>query len=206
MQIWHTRCLQKVPISPLWRLHGVKWQDEYCFYTSLVFGSRSSPKLFDCLSQAVCWIATENYKVSCVLHLLDNFLQLCCSSDTSGSRFCIISHIHVYYSEQSLRLGDLGQAHTHGIIWNGISMFRDTNLTLDYDFHLYTDAASTFGFGGILGHKWFSGHWLTELSSLTTTSLSLLEQYPIVVAVFMWGQYWGRKQICFHCDNLGLYI
>jgi len=60
----------------LWHLHGIKWQEKYYFYTRLVFGSRSSPKIFDTLSQAICWIATNNYGVTSILHLLDDFLTI----------------------------------------------------------------------------------------------------------------------------------
>ena len=62
------------PIKPeLWHLYGVKWQGEYYFYCRLAFGSRSSPKLFDYLSQAVCWIAHHKYGIECIFHLLDDF-------------------------------------------------------------------------------------------------------------------------------------
>ena len=47
-----------LPIHPsLWPFHAIKWDNQYYFYTRLVFGSRSSPKIFDHLSQAICWIA-----------------------------------------------------------------------------------------------------------------------------------------------------
>lgn len=66
-----------VPIKEsLWPLHGIKWDKKYYFYTRLVFGSRSSPKIFDNLSVAVCWILQNNYGVSHVLHLLDDFLTI----------------------------------------------------------------------------------------------------------------------------------
>ena len=44
------------------------------FYTRQVFGSRSSPKNFDWLSQAICWIGQHNYGINVMLHLLDDFL------------------------------------------------------------------------------------------------------------------------------------
>ena len=62
--------------TSLWHLYGIHWQGRYFFYTRLVFGSRSSPKIFDCLSQAICWIATQNYGISHILHLLDDFLTI----------------------------------------------------------------------------------------------------------------------------------
>ena len=66
-----------VPIhESLWPFHGVKWNNKYYFYTRLVFGSRSSPKIFDSLSEAVCWILQNNYGIQHVLHLLDDFLTI----------------------------------------------------------------------------------------------------------------------------------
>ena len=66
-----------IPIHPsLWPFHGIKWNDEYYFYVRLVFGSRSSPKIFDMLSQAICWTATQVFKIQNILHLLDDFLTI----------------------------------------------------------------------------------------------------------------------------------
>lgn len=68
---------KQVPIHPsMWPFHGIKWRDQYYFFKRLVFGSRSSPKIFDLLAQSVCWIATNNFNVTCIFHLLDDFLTL----------------------------------------------------------------------------------------------------------------------------------
>jgi hypothetical protein len=62
------------PIKPsLCLFYGVKWNDNYYFLVRLPFGSRSSPKLFDLLSQAIVWIAEHNYGITKMLHLLDEF-------------------------------------------------------------------------------------------------------------------------------------
>ena len=66
-----------IPIAPsLWPFHGIQWDNKYYFYTRLVFGSRSSPKIFDSLSTAICWIATHHFNVRNILHLLDDFLTI----------------------------------------------------------------------------------------------------------------------------------
>lgn len=44
------------------------------FSVRLTFGCRSSPKIFDTLSEALCWILLNNCKLPFVLHLLDDFL------------------------------------------------------------------------------------------------------------------------------------
>jgi Reverse transcriptase (RNA-dependent DNA polymerase) len=63
-----------LPINPsLWPFYGIKWNQQYYFFVRLPFGSRSSPKLFDMLSEAIVWIAEHNYGITKMLHLLDDF-------------------------------------------------------------------------------------------------------------------------------------
>lgn len=72
-----TDAFKLLPIKPdLWPYHGIQWNNKFYFFTRLVFGSRSSPKLFDNLSRAVCWIARNNYNIPNILHLLDDFLVI----------------------------------------------------------------------------------------------------------------------------------
>ena len=85
---------KQIPIHPsLWHLYGVKWKGSYFFYTRLVFGSRSSPKIFDWLSQAVCWIAKHNYGIEFILHLLDDYLTIDFPSATAERTMAILTMI-----------------------------------------------------------------------------------------------------------------
>lgn len=66
-----------LPTSPdIWPFQGIRWKEEYYFFTRLVFGCRSSPKIFDTLSRAIAWIAKEKYGITNILYLLDDFLTL----------------------------------------------------------------------------------------------------------------------------------
>lgn len=66
-----------IPIKPSqYHLFCVKWQEFYYFYSRLSFGCRSSPIIFDEFSTALCWIATHNYGIEFILHLLDDFLTI----------------------------------------------------------------------------------------------------------------------------------
>lgn len=68
---------KQIPVHPkLWPYQGIRWKGKYYFYTRLVFGCRSSPKIFDHLSRAIVWIAKNNYGIQRILHLLDDFLTL----------------------------------------------------------------------------------------------------------------------------------
>ena len=66
-------CLIK---SCQWPYFCVKWNNLYYVFVRLVFGCRSSPRIFDTLSQAICWIACTNYGVDTIFHLLDDFLTV----------------------------------------------------------------------------------------------------------------------------------
>jgi hypothetical protein len=66
-----------IPITPSqYHLFCIKWRGQYYYYTRLAFGCRSSPIIFDQLSQAICYIAQTNYSIDIMFHLLDDFLTL----------------------------------------------------------------------------------------------------------------------------------
>jgi hypothetical protein len=241
-------------------LYCIKWRKLYYYYVRLCFGSRSSPKIFDNLSVAICWIAKNNYNIPVILHLLDDFLTIQ-TADTSGDRTMailtmifkklniplstkktvgpdttleylgvildtanmearlpqnkvdrIISFIGTFLSRRSIRkrellqlLGhfnfaarviipgrsfvtylinlstkvnnlnyyvslspecreDLKMWHIFLKQWNRVSFFYDTLTTSSDDLVLFTDAASTLGFGGYFQGRWFSSPWPSELS------------------------------------------
>ena len=62
--------------SSQWPYICVKWDGMYYVFVRLVFGCRSSPHVFDTLSQAVCWIACNKYGVQTMFHMLDDFLTV----------------------------------------------------------------------------------------------------------------------------------
>ena len=69
-----------------WPYFCVKWENKYYVYVRLVFGCRSSPKIFDTLSQALCWIASNNYGIETIFHLLDDFLTVDKPDNCIGER------------------------------------------------------------------------------------------------------------------------
>ncbi len=70
-----TAAFKVMPIHPdAWHLFGIRWLGKYYFAVRLTFGCKSSPKIFDMLSEAVCWILSNNYAIPHLIHLLDDFL------------------------------------------------------------------------------------------------------------------------------------
>ncbi|XP_027136074.1 uncharacterized protein LOC113746034 [Larimichthys crocea] len=72
-----TSAFKVLPIHPdYWHLFGVLWKGAFYFAVRLTFGCKSSPKIFDSLSEALCWILINNHKLPYVIHLLDDFLTV----------------------------------------------------------------------------------------------------------------------------------
>ncbi len=70
-----TSAFKVMPIHPsFWHLFGIRWKENFYFSVRLTFGCRSSPKIFDMLSEAICWILSNNYDIPYLVHLLDDFL------------------------------------------------------------------------------------------------------------------------------------
>lgn len=64
------------PHPSQWHLFGAKWREKLYFVVQLTFGCRSIPKMFDTLSEALCWFLVNNCKLSFVLHLPNDFLLI----------------------------------------------------------------------------------------------------------------------------------
>ncbi|XP_071109378.1 uncharacterized protein [Haliotis cracherodii] len=86
--------------------------------------------------------------------------------------------------------------------YNGISVFQD-QLWVDSDFlQLFSDAAGGAGFGAYMQGKWFNGAWPPRwVTDGTTRDLTLLELFPITLAIQIWGKQLANKKVLFYCDN-----
>ncbi|XP_029912014.1 uncharacterized protein LOC115362289 [Myripristis murdjan] len=74
------------PIHPSqWHLFGLKWESKLYFAVRLTFGCRSSPSIFNQVSEALCWIFLNRVRVPSLLHFLDDFLLIDPPHDNSGS-------------------------------------------------------------------------------------------------------------------------
>lgn len=90
---------------------------------------------------------------------------------------------------------------------NGISVFHDQAWLSNTEVQLFTDSAGGPGLGfGIF----FQGHWCQASwpkdwhDSGITHDITVLELFPIVVAMFIWGLELRNKKIRFNCDNIAV--
>lgn len=83
-----------IPIKQeLWRYHGISWNGRCYFFKRLCFGSRSSPRIFSLLSEAIHWIATKQYGVQNLLYLLDDFLAIIPDTLDGHRAMALLTHV-----------------------------------------------------------------------------------------------------------------
>lgn len=70
---------------------------------------------------------------------------------------------------------------------------------------LFSDAAGSAGFGVIFGPHWCCQEWPEAWRQRGWCSnLVLLELFPLVVALELWGPELANKKVCFWTDNMGV--
>lgn len=85
--------------------------------------------------------------------------------------------------------------------FNGRSFFLPDRWLLSSTIHLFTDASGSLGYGAVLGSSWFYGEWSP---SWKQQNITLLELYPIYLAVEIWGCRLANECLLFHTDNEAL--
>ena len=90
---------------------------------------------------------------------------------------------------------------------NGVSAFHDRFWISNADVQLFTDSAAGPGLGfGIYFHgKWAYGVWPDTWRKIGATSdITVLELFPIFVALHLWGSSFQNKKIKFVTDNMAV--
>jgi hypothetical protein len=88
--------------------------------------------------------------------------------------------------------------------FNGTSMFNDAFWSFNTDICLYTDssAAKGHGFGAVFDTQWALGIWPDSWHDTgLTNDITILEYFPILVAIYIWGEELSNKKVLFKCDN-----
>ena len=82
--------------------------------------------------------------------------------------------------------------------FNGRSFFLDDIWETSHTLQLYTDSAGSIGFGAVFATHWFHGLWPTTWHGY---NIAVLELFPIVIAVHIWGACMADKSVIFFSDN-----
>lgn len=79
--------------------------------------------------------------------------------------------------------------------------FKMLKVSNDHDFVLATDSCTSIGFGCVWGRKWFGGIWP---NNWRLASITLLELYPIYLALHLWKTTFTDKKIKIYTDNFAV--
>lgn len=85
--------------------------------------------------------------------------------------------------------------------YNGKSFFLPDRWLTSTKLQLYTDAAGSLGYGAVFGKHWLYGSWPDKWKAFNIT---ILELYPIVIAVETWGHLMANRCVVFFTDNRAL--
>ena len=84
---------------------------------------------------------------------------------------------------------------------DGKSFFIDDAWLSSQKLNLYTDASGAIGFGAIFGSHWCYGKWP---NNWVNSNIAILEFYPIVLNLYLWGSEMSNHSILFFTDNKAL--
>ena len=85
--------------------------------------------------------------------------------------------------------------------FNGRAFFLSDRWETSSTLELYTDAAASKGYGAIFGKHWFGGPFP---SAWHCFNITVLEFFPIVLAVHIWGSSMANRCVMFFTDNAAL--
>ena len=85
--------------------------------------------------------------------------------------------------------------------FNGRTFFLHEKWETLASLQLYTDAAGSKGYSAIFGKHWFCGAWPDSWKSL---HIALLELFPIVIALHIWGPCMANRCVAFYTDNTAI--
>ncbi|KAM3920262.1 uncharacterized protein RB166_014650 [Leptodactylus fuscus] len=88
--------------------------------------------------------------------------------------------------------------------YNGRTCWQSPEVS-NSDLSLFTDAAGSLGFGAVLGSQWCAEPWPDAWREAgLCRNLTVLELFPIIVAVEIWGDQLRDRRVRFWSDNLSV--
>lgn len=142
-------------------------------------------------------------------------LNFCCRAIVPGRPFCrrLINSIcgltqphHHLRVNKSIR-ADLEMWLQFFRAHNGISAFHDRFWVSNEDVEFFTDSAAgpDLGFGIYFQGSWAYAAWPESWRKKgLTDNITVLELFPILVSLHLWGRNLQNKKIKFNCDNMAV--
>ena len=173
--------------------------------TGLMEARFPEDKLEKCCSQLTGFLSRKSVSLK-ELQSLIGLLNFACCVVVPGRAFfrCLIDltkgiwkpHHHVRLTRDSKH--DIIVWHDFLRSYNGKSFFLSLRWETSKSLNLFTDGAGSLGYVAIFGAHWFFGEWPDGWKNFNIT---VLEFFPIVLAVEIWGSIMRDRCIVFFSDN-----
>ena len=145
------------------------------------------------------------------LQSLIGLLNFACSFVTPGRAFVRrlidlthgISRPHFFIRLNRSFKSDLRIWQTFLSSFNGKSLFLDDHWRNNQKLNLYTDASGAIGFGDLFGREWCCGKWPENWLKY---NIAVLEFYPVVLSLCLWGHRIRNQSVLFFTDNQSLVL
>jgi hypothetical protein len=85
--------------------------------------------------------------------------------------------------------------------FNGKCLFLPSTWASSVTLHLFTDSAASIGYGAVFNTSWLLGSWN---EAWRHQNITLLEFYPIILALDTWCDRLANQCVLFHTDNMAL--
>ena len=161
------------------------------------------------MTQISHFVSKSLQRVHCIQKMVGK-LTFLCATFLAGR--CLLASLH-----EQLR----GVLSSEGWYWRRVTKDIRADLRVWYQFleqsqckpfrFLYPTSepayvvetdASSYGFGAVMGARWFSGRWHSQW--WTDKHITLLELYPIYVALHLWTEELSNNTILIRTDNSSL--
>ena len=109
------------------------------------------------------------------------------------------AHFSIRLSRESKKDLRVWQSFLSG--FNCKSFFLSEYWLNSFKLNLFTDASGALGFGAIFGKHWCYGEWPPGWAY---RNIAILEFYPIVLSLYLWGHEMRNQCILFFTDNEAL--
>jgi hypothetical protein len=215
-------------------LLGTFWQRKYYYDRAIPMGCASSCRTFEMFSTALEWVAKKHLMITHLIHILDDYLMLLISSFLRRKKFTLreiqslngllnfacsavipvraflrrlidltkgISAAHYYIRLTKSVKADLSFWQTFMLGFNDRSFFLNDVWQDSLTLNLYTDAAASLDYGAIFGNEWCFGACCENWKHFNIT---ILQFYPIILSVLLWGDRMSSQRVTFSTDNAAL--
>lgn len=171
-------------------------------------------KIVELVEKIECVLSKDKVTLLTMQSLIGS-LNFCCRAIVPGRPFCrrlinsicgLTKHYHHLRVNKGIKL-DLQMWLNFFRSHNGVSVFHDRFWVSNADVQLFTDSAGgpDMGFGIYFQTKWTFAPWPASWRTRgITQDITVLELFPIFVALQIWGENLRNKKIRFHCDNMAV--